>query len=162
MTGSQLVDTYNALVQKYPIKSIEDPFDQDDTASFKELMQKKAPELQVIGDDLLVTNLQRIKDAYKEKLVNSLLLKVNQIGTLSESIEAARFCLDNKWKVMVSHRSGETEDSFISDLAVGLSAGQIKTGAPCRSERLCKYNRLMQIEEEMKEAGLKGTFPPAL
>jgi enolase len=123
-------------------------------------MQTKPKPLQVVGDDLLVTNLSRIKDAHKAQTCNSLLLKVNQIGTLTESIEAAKFCMDNQWKVMVSHRSGETEDSFIADLVVALGAGQIKSGAPCRSERLCKYNRLLEIEGEMAQLGIGKTFPP--
>lgn len=160
LTGKELADVYLDLVKKFPIKSIEDPFDQDDVESFKDLMTRKPAPLQVIGDDLLVTNLERIKDAHKNNLVNSLLLKVNQIGTLTESIKAAQFCFKNNWKVMVSHRSGETEDSFIADLVVGINAGQIKTGAPCRSERLSKYNRLLEIEEEMSQAGLKNAFPP--
>jgi enolase len=105
--------------------------------------------VQVVGDDLLVTNPERIRMALDKGLCSALLLKVNQIGSLTEAITAAKLAMDNGWKVMVSHRSGETEDSFIADLVVGLGTGQIKTGAPCRSERLAKYNQLLRIEEEL-------------
>merc|ERR1711953_275683 len=106
---------------------------------------------QVVGDDLTVTNVTRVKTAIDDKSCNALLLKVNQIGTMSESITAVKMCKDQGWGVMVSHRSGETEDTSIADLAVGLSSGQIKTGAPCRSERVAKYNRLLRIEENLKD-----------
>ena len=104
---------------------------------------------QIVGDDLLVTNPTRVQKAIDEKACNALLLKVNQIGSMTEAIEAVKMCKQNGWGVMTSHRSGETEDSFIADLAVGLKTGQIKTGAPCRSERLAKYNQLLRIEEEL-------------
>merc|ERR1712019_73819 len=109
-------------------------------------------EQQIVGDDLLVTNPKRIQKALQEKACNALLLKVNQIGSITESIEAAKMAQDNGWGVMVSHRSGETDDAFIADLVVGLRTGQIKTGAPCRSERLAKYNQLVRIEEELGES----------
>ena len=131
----------------YPVITIEDPFDQDDwdnTAAFT-----AEGVCQVVGDDLLVTNPKRVKRAIDEKTCNALLLKVNQIGTVSESIEAVGMAKAAGWGVMTSHRSGETEDTFIADLAVGLSTGQIKTGAPCRSERNAKYNQLLRIEEEL-------------
>ena len=119
--------------------------------------------IQIVGDDLLVTNKQRIDEAIKQKSCNALLLKVNQIGSLTESIEAAEMSIDNGWGVMVSHRSGETEDAFIADLVVGLGTGQIKTGAPCRSERLAKYNQLLRIEEELGDkavyAGKNFRYP---
>lgn len=122
--------------------------------------------LQIVGDDLLVTNINRIDDAIKKKACNALLLKVNQIGSLTESIEAANKSRAQKWGVMVSHRSGETEDNFIADLVVGLGTGQIKTGAPCRSERLAKYNQLLRIEEELGSkavyAGKNFRFPYSL
>lgn len=108
---------------------------------------------QLVGDDLLVTNMKRINMAQDKKLVNALLLKINQIGTVTESIDAFNLCKNNGWNVMVSHRSGETDDTFISDLVVGLGAKYIKTGAPCRGERTSKYNRLMEIEQEIKESG---------
>ena len=114
--------------------------------------------IQIVGDDLLVTNPKRIKDAIEKKACNALLLKVNQIGSVTESIEACNLARSNGWGVMVSHRSGETEDTFIADLVVGLCTGQIKTGAPCRSERLAKYNQLLRIEEELGEkAKFAGT-----
>jgi len=147
--SSELVDFYDALVKKYPIVSIEDPFSEDDFAGFSMMTRKLGSKIQVIGDDHLVTNVERIKKALKEKSCNSLLLKVNQIGTVTEAMSAAALALNNNWRVMVSHRSGETEDSFIADLVVGLGNGEIKSGAPCRSERLAKYNQLMRIEEEL-------------
>jgi enolase len=127
--------------------SIEDPFDQDDAENTAALTAKN--NCQIVGDDLLVTNPKRVQAAIDGKWCNALLLKVNQIGTISESIEAVGMSKKAGWGVMASHRSGETEDSFIADLAVGLSTGQIKTGAPCRSERLAKYNQLLRIEEEL-------------
>lgn len=147
LTGPQLREVYNKFVANYPVITIEDPFDQDDwenTAAFT-----AEGVCQVVGDDLLVTNPKRVKRAIEEKTCNALLLKVNQIGTVSESIEAVGMAKAAGWGVMTSHRSGETEDTFIADLAVGLSTGQIKTGAPCRSERNAKYNQLLRIEEEL-------------
>jgi enolase len=145
--AKELTDYYLKLANKYNIISIEDPFDQDDFDGFS-LITKKA-KFQIVGDDLLVTSPDRIKIALEKKLCNALLLKINQIGTISQAMDAAKLAMDNKWKVMVSHRSGETEDSFISDLAVSLGCGQIKLGAPCRSDRTAKYNQLIRIEEEL-------------
>ncbi|KAB2038075.1 hypothetical protein E1A91_D03G114600v1 [Gossypium mustelinum] len=142
-----LGELYQEFVKDFPIVSIEDPFDQDDWSSWASL--QSSIDIQLVGDDLLVTNPKRISEAIQKKACNALLLKVNQIGTVTESIQAA---LDSKaagWGVMVSHRSGETEDNFIADLSVGLASGQIKTGAPCRSERLAKYNQLLRIEDEL-------------
>ncbi|NQV08827.1 phosphopyruvate hydratase, partial [Candidatus Woesearchaeota archaeon] len=149
LTREKLLDYYVQLVKKYPIISIEDPFAEDDFKGFSLITKKLGKKIQIVGDDLLVTNIKRIEKAVKEKACNSLLLKVNQIGTLTEALDAAKLAKKNKWSVMVSHRSGETEDSFIADLAVGIGAGQIKSGAPCRSERLAKYNQLLRIEEEL-------------
>lgn len=149
LTGEQLMEYYVQLSEKYPIISIEDPFDQDDYESYAKLTARIGEKVQVVGDDLLVTNPTRITTGIQKKACNALLLKVNQIGTLTESIEAYQTAKNAGWGVMVSHRSGETEDTFIADLVVGLGSGQIKTGAPCRSERTCKYNRLMRIEEEL-------------
>lgn len=146
-TGEQMLDLYKGFCTDYPIVTIEDPFDQDDwenTTAFT-----TADVCQVVGDDLLVTNPTRVKEAIEKKACNALLLKVNQIGSVSEAIEAVKMSKEAGWGVMASHRSGETEDSFIADLAVGLATGQIKTGAPCRSERLAKYNQLLRIEEEL-------------
>ena len=131
-TGQQLADFYANLVENFPIVSIEDPFDQDDWEAYALLCEKVGEKCQIVGDDLLVTNKTRIQTGIEKKSCNALLLKVNQIGSLTESIEAFELSRNNGWGVMVSHRSGETEDTFIADLAVGLGAGQIKTGAPCR------------------------------
>eukprot|EP00158_Paraphelidium_tribonemae_P008090 Partr_v1_DN28470_c0_g1_i1_m41289 putative enolase (EC 4.2.1.11) len=147
LTGAQLADLYRGFIKDYPIVSVEDPFDQDDWASWKDLTNSVST--QIVGDDLTVTNPKRIAEAVKEKSCSGLLLKVNQIGTVTESIKAALMSKNAGWGVMVSHRSGETEDTFIADLVVGLGTGQIKTGAPCRSERLAKYNQLLRIEEEL-------------
>jgi len=149
LTGQEMVDYYINLVKKYPIISIEDPFDQDDFDSYAELTRKIGSKIQIVGDDLLVTNVERIRKAVDLKLCNALLLKPNQIGTVTEAIDAANLAFKSRWNVMVSHRSGETEDSFIADLATGLGCGQIKLGAPCRGERTCKYNQLLRIEEQL-------------
>ena len=139
----------SGFIKDYPVVSIEDPFDQDDWEGYAKLTA--STEIQIVGDDLLVTNPKRVKTAIEQKACNALLLKVNQIGSISESIDAVGMSKDAGWGVMASHRSGETEDTFIADLAVGLATGQIKTGAPCRSERLAKYNQLLRIEEELGE-----------
>lgn len=146
-TGAEMQELYKKFVTEYGVISIEDPFDQEDWENFQQLTAENVA--QIVGDDLLVTNPTRVKRAIESKAANALLLKVNQIGTVSESIEAVKMSKEAGWGVMTSHRSGETEDSFIADLAVGLSTGQIKTGAPCRSERLAKYNQLLRIEEEL-------------
>ena len=147
LTGAQLTELYKGFVEDYPIVSIEDAFDQDDWDNWVLLTEKT--DIQIVGDDLLVTNPKRIRTGIEKKACNALLLKVNQIGSVTESIEACKLAQANNWGVMVSHRSGETEDTFIADLVVGLCTGQIKTGAPCRSERLAKYNQLLRIEEEL-------------
>jgi len=154
MTGAQLADFYASLCKDFPIITIEDPFDQDDWAAWKLFTEKIGEATQVVGDDLTVTNVTRVKKAIDEKACNALLLKVNQIGTLTESIDAVKLCKQSGWGVMCSHRSGETEDTTIADLAVALCTGQIKTGAPCRSERNAKYNQLMRIEEELGSAAI--------
>lgn len=154
LTPESLLELYKQFVNDFPIVSIEDPFDQDDWSSWAAL--ESSVDIQLVGDDLLVTNPKRIAEAIQKKACNALLLKVNQIGSVTESIQAA---LDSKaagWGVMVSHRSGETEDNFIADLSVGLASGQIKTGAPCRSERLAKYNQLLRIEEELGDVRYAG------
>jgi enolase len=149
LNAEKLIAYYERWIAKYPLVSIEDPFDQDDWDAYAAMMKKVGTDQQIVGDDLLVTNPTRIKKALEVGACNALLLKVNQIGSLSEAIEAAVMSMNAGWGVMVSHRSGETEDSFIADLVVGLRTGQIKTGAPCRSERLAKYNQLIRIEEEL-------------
>merc|ERR1711959_720583 len=155
MTAEQLMDYYKKWLAKYPLVSIEDPFDQDDWAAYSKFQAMVGDSVQIVGDDLLVTNPKRVQKALDISACNALLLKVNQIGSITESIEAANMSMRAGWGVMVSHRSGETEDSFIADLVVGLRTGQIKTGAPCRSERLAKYNQLLRIEEEL---GPKASF----
>ena len=147
LTGPQLADLYHSLMKRYPIVSIEDPFAEDDWEAWSHFF--KTAGIQIVADDLTVTNPKRIATAIEKKAADALLLKVNQIGTLSESIKAAQDSFAAGWGVMVSHRSGETEDTFIADLVVGLRTGQIKTGAPARSERLAKLNQLLRIEEEL-------------
>jgi enolase len=163
ITGDQLADLYRSFVNEYPVVSIEDAFDQDDWDNWSKL--NASTSIQLVGDDLTVTNPKRIRTAIEKKSCNCLLLKVNQIGSVTESIEAAKLSRKNGWGVMVSHRSGETEDTFIADLVVGLATGQIKTGAPCRSERLAKYNQILRIEEELGQdavyAGEKFRNPQA-
>ena len=148
-TSGELVDFYADLCKTFPIVSIEDGMSEDDWDGWVEMTKKLGGKIQVMGDDLLVTNITRITKAIELNAVNSMLLKLNQIGTVSESIDAANMNFKNGWTVIVSHRSGETEDSFIADVAVGLDTGQIKTGAPARSERVSKYNQLLRIEEEL-------------
>ncbi|KAJ9597853.1 hypothetical protein L9F63_011295, partial [Diploptera punctata] len=143
----QLTALYMEFIKEFPVVSIEDPFDQDHWDAWTSMTA--ATPIQIVGDDLTVTNPTRIQTAVDKKACNCLLLKVNQIGTVTESIKAHNLAKANGWGTMVSHRSGETEDSFIADLVVGLSTGQIKTGAPCRSERLAKYNQILRIEEEL-------------
>lgn len=149
ISGDQLKELYKTFSSEYPIVSIEDPFDQDDWEHYSKLTAEIGEKVQIVGDDLLVTNPKRVEKAINEKTCNALLLKVNQIGSVTESIEAVKMSKRAGWGVMASHRSGETEDTFIADLSVGLATGQIKTGAPCRSERLAKYNQLLRIEEEL-------------
>ncbi|TGZ63029.1 hypothetical protein CRM22_007121 [Opisthorchis felineus] len=161
ISSDALGDVYKSMISKYPIVSIEDPFDQDDWGAFAKLTGETS--IQIVGDDLTVTNPIRVQEAINKKACNCLLLKVNQIGSVSESIQACKMAQGAGWGVMVSHRSGETEDNFIADLVVGLRTGQIKTGAPCRSERLSKYNQLLRIEEDLgssaKYAGEKFRKP---
>lgn len=152
----QLVDYYSNIVKKYKLFSLEDPFDQDDFQAFQELTNRL--NIQIVGDDILSTNVKRISLAVRERLCNCLLLKVNQIGTLSEALAASKLAFDSGWNVMVSHRSGETEDTFVADLAVGLGCGQIKLGAPCRGERTAKFNRLLEIEDELGNKVRFGKF----
>jgi len=147
MDGGKLCDLYMSYVKEFPITSIEDPFDQDDWENWSKMTA--GTDIQIVGDDLTVTNPKRIQTAVDKKSCNCLLLKVNQIGSVTESIQAHLLAKQNGWGTMVSHRSGETEDTFIADLVVGLCTGQIKTGAPCRSERLAKYNQILRIEEEL-------------
>jgi len=150
----QLVDYYKELIGAFPIVSIEDPFDQDDFESFKQITAET--KIQIVGDDLLVTNPKRIRNAVENKLCNATLIKPNQIGTLTETFSAITIDVKNKFNSIISHRSGETEDTFIADLAVGSGAGQIKLGAPARGERTAKYNRLLRIEEALGKKAKYG------
>jgi len=151
LSPGELIDFFSDLVDGYPIYSIEDAMSEDDWDGFVELTRRLGNRIQLVGDDLFVTNTERIQRGIELGACNALLLKVNQIGTLTESIDAARLCMENSYGVVISHRSGETEDTTIADLAVGLNSGQIKTGAPCRSERNAKYNQLLRIEEALGE-----------
>ncbi len=163
VTGEELIDMYSDWCSKYNVATIEDPFDQNDFESYSKFTARNKDNFQIVGDDLLVTNPVRVQMGIDKNLCNALLLKVNQIGTVTESIEAYQMSRKNGWGVMVSHRSGETEDNFIADLVVGLGTGQIKTGAPCRSERLAKYNQILRIEEQLGAsatyAGNKFKYP---
>lgn len=154
LSGDEMVALYQKLINDYPIVTIEDPFDQDDWENWSKITA--ACDIQIVGDDLTVTNPAKIKEAIDKESCNCLLLKVNQIGSISESIDAVKLSKQNGWGVMTSHRSGETEDNYIADLAVGLGTGQIKTGAPCRGERTAKYNQLLRIEAQL---GDKALYP---
>ena len=151
LTGAEMVEFYADWVEKYPIISIEDGLAEDDWDSFVLMMERLGDRIQIVGDDLLVTNVTRVQKAIDLRACNSLLCKVNQIGTLTEAIAAVQLAQRAGWTVVVSHRSGETEDATIADLAVALNTGQIKTGAPCRSDRVAKYNQLLRIEQELGE-----------
>jgi enolase len=151
LTGEQMVAFWKSWVDQYPIVSIEDGLAQDDWESWILMTKELGERIQIVGDDLLVTNPERVRRAIKEKAANALLVKLNQIGTLTETIEAVEICQRAGWRAVTSHRSGETEDTTIADLAVALNMGQIKTGAPARSDRVAKYNQLMRIEEELGE-----------
>jgi enolase len=149
LTGEQMVEFWEKWVKDYSIVSIEDGLAQDDWDSWKLMMKKIGDKIQIVGDDLLVTNPERVRKAIAENAANALLVKVNQIGSLSETIEAVELCQRAGWRAVTSHRSGETEDATIADLAVALNTGQIKTGAPARSDRVAKYNQLLRIESEL-------------
>lgn len=149
LTGEQMVEFWTKWVNDYPIVSIEDGLAQDDWSSWSLMTKQLGDKLQIVGDDLLVTNPERVRKAIKENAANALLVKVNQIGSLSETIEAVDLCQRAGWRAVTSHRSGETEDATIADLAVALYTGQIKTGAPARSDRVAKYNQLLRIEAEL-------------
>ena len=151
-----MIDFYADWVNRFPIFSIEDGLDENDWKGWKKMTQKLGDRIQIVGDDLFVTNTQRIARGIKEKSANAVLIKLNQIGTLTETLDAIRMAHRVGWKAVVSHRSGETEDAFIADLAVAAGTGQIKTGSLCRSERICKYNQLLRIEEELGDAAEFG------
>jgi len=153
LTSEQLIDFYQTLCQRYPIFSIEDPLSEDDWPGWAAMTAKLGGTLQIVGDDLLVTNPKRLEWAIREKSCNSILIKLNQIGTVTETLNCIRQAQRAGFSVVISHRSGETEDTFISYLAVAVNATQIKSGAPCRTERVAKYNELLRIEEQLDERG---------
>ena len=156
LSGDELLALYAKLCDDFPVATIEDPFDQDDWDNWTKAVALLGDKCQIVGDDLSVTNPLRIQQAVDQKAANCLLLKINQIGSISESIDAVKLSKQNGWGIMTSHRSGESEDTTIADLAVALGTGQIKTGAPCRGERTAKYNQLLRIEEML---GAKARFP---
>jgi len=152
-TTDELIGEWEKLIEKYPVFSLEDPLDEEDWEGWKKLTEKIGDKVVLVGDDLFVTNPKRLMKGIEMKAGNAILIKPNQIGSLSETIEAVKMARRAGFKTIMSHRSGETEDTAIADLAVGLNAGYIKTGAPCRSERVAKYNRLLKIEEELNDRG---------
>jgi len=156
LSAGELSDMYIGLVKSFPIVSLEDPFDEESFNEFAFLRKKLSGKVQVVGDDLLVTNVSRIRAAIRQSSVSALLLKVNQVGTLTEALDAAELCFKSGMGVVVSHRSGETEDTAIADIAAGIACGQIKTGSLARGERTAKYNRLLQIEEELPQGSFAG------
>ena len=156
VTSDEMIDIWTAWVDKYPIRSIEDGLGEDDWAGWGELAGRLGEKVQLVGDDLFVTNVEFIERGLATKCANSVLIKLNQIGTLTETIEAIDLAMSNGWTAVVSHRSGETEDTTIADLTVAKNTGQIKTGSACRTDRVCKYNQLLRIEEALGERGVYG------
>ena len=148
----EMISYYESLIREFPILSIEDGLFEDDWDGWQRLTKRIGDRIQLVGDDLFVTNTKRLDAGIKLQAANAILVKVNQIGTLSEAMEAIEMAQKNGYKTIISHRSGETEDTTIADLAVAVNAGQIKTGAPCRTDRTAKYNQLLRIEEELGEA----------
>jgi enolase len=155
-SADQMIDFYADWVKRFPIFSIEDGLDENDWKGWKKMTEKLGDKIQIVGDDLFVTNTKRIAKGIKEKSANAVLIKLNQIGTLTETLDAIQMAHKVGWNAIISHRSGETEDTFIADLAVATGTGQIKTGSLCRSERICKYNQLLRIEEELGDSAEFG------
>ena len=155
-----MIDFLANLVEKYPIISIEDGLAEEDWENWKKLTDRLGDKIQLVGDDLFVTNMKRLQKGLDNKTANSILIKLNQIGTLTETLDAIELAKKNGYTAVVSHRSGETEDTTLADVAVATNAGQIKTGAPCRTDRVAKYNRLLNIENQLEDIaifpGLKG------
>ena len=152
-SAEEMVDYYETLITEFPIISIEDPMDEEDWEGWDLITKRLGEKVQLVGDDLFVTNTKRLQKGIDKKVANAILVKVNQIGTLTEAFEAIELAKTSGYKTIISHRSGETEDSIIADIAVAFQSGQIKTGAPCRSERVAKYNQLLRIEEEIPRFG---------
>ena len=159
-SSEEMIDYYEELATDYPIVSIEDPLDEEDWEGWELLTIRLGQDMQLVGDDLFVTNVKRLKKGIDKNVANAILVKVNQIGTLTEAMDAVKLAQNAGYHAIVSHRSGETEDCTIADLAVALNVGQIKTGAPCRSERVAKYNQLLRIEESLGDvAEYQNPFP---
>jgi len=156
LSSEEMVDYYARLVDKYPIISIEDGLAEDDWDGWKIMNAKLGSQIQIVGDDLTVTNITRLQRAIDEKSMNSILIKLNQIGTITETVQAVKLARENGYSAVISHRSGETEDTIIADFAVAMGMGQIKTGSASRTDRICKYNQLLRIEEML---GDKAQFP---
>ncbi len=154
LSSEEMVAYYRELVDQFPIVSIEDGLAEDDWEGWKILRRELGDRIQLVGDDIFVTNIKRLARGIEEDIANAILIKLNQIGTVTETLEAIRLAHTSGWRCVISHRSGETEDTFIADLAVAVNSGQIKTGAPCRSERVAKYNQLLRIEEDLGEAAI--------
>lgn len=159
LSSEEMVEYYEKLVEKYPLISVEDGLDEDDWDGWVLQQERQGSEIQIVGDDFLVTNVKRLKDAIDKKAANSILIKLNQIGTLTETIQAIKMAKEAGWTSVVSHRSGETEDTTISDFVVAMETGQIKTGSLCRTDRVCKYNQLLRIEEHL---GSKAVYTGTL
>jgi enolase len=158
-TSAEMIDFYEDLIKKYPIVSIEDGLAEDDWEGWETMTNRLGKKIQLVGDDLFVTNPNRLTKGIREKVANAILIKLNQIGTLTETLEVIKMAKKANYRTIISHRSGETEDTTISDLAVGTNAGQIKTGAPSRTDRVGKYNQLLRIEEDL---GRRATYNPPL
>ena len=156
LDADEIIDFYAQLVDRYPIFSIEDPLDENDWEAWQKMTAALGDKIQLVGDDLFVTNITRLQRGIEEKSANAILIKLNQIGSVSETLDAINLARENGFKNLISHRSGETEDSFIADLAVATEAGLIKTGAPCRSDRVAKYNQLLRIEEKLAGGAVYG------
>ena len=164
MRPSEMTDYYASLCDRFPIVSIEDGHAEDDWEGWSDITQKLGAKIQLVGDDLFVTNVERLKLGIERKVANSILIKLNQIGTLTETLNCIELARDNGYSAVISHRSGETEDATIADLAVATGVGQLKTGAPCRTDRVAKYNQLLRIEEELGDKAVYpgwGSFPRA-
>ena len=156
LSSDEMIDWYSELIKKYPIISIEDPLGENDWSGWKKITKKLGKKIQLVGDDVFVTNPKILARGIEEKIANAILIKLNQIGTLSETLKTIRLAQENGYKTIISHRSGESEDTFIADLAVAVNAGQIKSGSICRSERVSKYNQLIRIERELKSKSRYG------
>ncbi len=158
-TSDAMIDYWAELCDRYPVYSIEDGLAEEDWSGWQKLTERLGQRIQLVGDDLFVTNTERIQKGIQMNASNAVLIKPNQIGTLTETLEAIRMTKNNRWNAIVSHRSGETEDTAIADIAVGLNAGQIKTGAPSRTDRVAKYNQLLRIEEQLSSSASYGYVP---